>query len=269
MDVTGKTILITGSSEGIGAECARLFSKSGANLVLVARTKSKLEEIAEEIRNDCKVLLVPMDISDTRSCKKLISKTVSEFGSLDILINNAGMHERGDFYNLSVDDIGKMVDVNLRAPMILSSMALPHMRSAGSGSIVMITSLAGMSPLQGAAIYSSTKAGLRAFGFALYDELKDANIHIGMVSPGPVSTGFILRSIDDVEDIVFSQPMSTPEEVAIAVSTVIKERNIEIAMPKISGILATLAYLFPRLRRAMRPSLYANGKKNKEKYRHG
>ena len=94
MDVTGKTILITGSSEGIGAECARLFSKSGANLVLVARTKSKLEEIAEEIRNDCKVLLVPMDISDTRSCKKLISKTVSEFGSLDILINNAGMHNR-------------------------------------------------------------------------------------------------------------------------------------------------------------------------------
>ena len=179
------------------------------------------------------------------------------------------MHERGDFYNLSVDDIGKMVDVNLRAPMILSSMALPHMRSAGSGSIVMITSLAGMSPLQGAAIYSSTKAGLRAFGFALYDELKDANIHIGMVSPGPVSTGFILRSIDDVEDIVFSQPMSTPEEVARAVSTVIKERNIEIAMPKISGILATLAYLFPRLRRAIRPSLYAKGKKNKEKYRHG
>ena len=161
MDVTCKTILITGSSEGIGAECARLFSKSGANLVLVARTKSKLEEIAEEIRNDCKVLLVPMDISATRSCKKLISKTVSEFGSLDILINNAGMHERGDFCNLSVDDIGKMVDVNLRAPMILSSMALPHMRSAGSGSIVMIASLAGMSPLQGAAIYSSTKAGLR------------------------------------------------------------------------------------------------------------
>ena len=78
MDVTGKTILITGSSEGIGAECARLFSKSGANLVLVARTKSKLEEIAEEIRNDCKVLLVPMDISDTRSCKKLISKTSSD-----------------------------------------------------------------------------------------------------------------------------------------------------------------------------------------------
>ena len=90
-----------------------------------------------------------------------------------------------------------------------------------------------------------------------------------MVSPGPVSTGFILRSIDDVEDIVFSQPMSTPQEVARAVSSVIKERNIEIAMPKISGILATLGYLFPRLRRAMRPSLYAKGKKNKEKYRHG
>ena len=129
-------------------------------------------EISEDLKNsslDAKKGLKRKLLFEINPEELFLSKTVSEFGSLDILINNAGMHERGDFYNLSVDDIGKMVDVNLRAPMILSSMALPHMRSAGSGSIVMIASLAGMSPLQGAAIYSSTKAGLRAFGFALYE----------------------------------------------------------------------------------------------------
>jgi len=164
-------------------------------------------------------------------------------------------------------DVAAMVDINLRAPMVLSCAAIPFLRRAGSGAIVMVGSLAGRAPLQGAATYSGTKAGLRAFSYALADELKDAGVNVGVVSPGPIDTGFIMDEIDKVEDIVFSQPMSTAAEVADAVMDIALGKEAEISMPAMSGKLTTLSYLFPNLRRRLRPKLYEQGRKNKEKYR--
>jgi short-subunit dehydrogenase len=160
-----------------------------------------------------------------------------------------------------------MVDVNLRAPLILSCAAIPFIKKSAGGAIVMVGSLAGMAPLQGAATYSATKAGLRAFAFALADELQDTSINVGVVSPGPIDTGFIMSEIDIVEDIVFSQPMSSADDVADAVLSIARGEKTEIAMPAASGRLVTLSYLFPALRRFMRPRLYAKGLKNKDKYR--
>jgi short-subunit dehydrogenase len=160
-----------------------------------------------------------------------------------------------------------MVDINLRAPMVLSCAAIPFLRRAGAGAIVNIGSLAGRAPLQGAATYSGTKAGLRAFTYALADELKEANINVGVVSPGPVDTGFIMDEIDQVEDIVFSQPMSSAEQVAEAVAAIASGKETEISMPSFGARMTTLSYLFPGLRRRLRPKLYEQGRKNKEKYR--
>ena len=131
----------------------------------------------------------------------------------------------------------------------------------------MVGSLAGMAPLQGAATYSATKSGLRAFAFALADELQETDIKVGVVSPGPIDTGFIMSEIDNVEDIVFSQPMSSADAVADAVLSIACGEKTEIAMPAASGRLVTLSYLFPALRRLLRPKLYAKGRKNKDKYR--
>jgi short-subunit dehydrogenase len=131
----------------------------------------------------------------------------------------------------------------------------------------MIGSLAGRAPLQGAVTYSGTKAGLRAFAYGLADELKDANINVGVVSPGPVDTGFIMDEIDQVEDIVFSQPMSSAAQVADAVVEIAQGKQVEISLPAISGKLTTLSYLFPSLRRGLRSKLYEAGRKNKDKYR--
>ena len=131
----------------------------------------------------------------------------------------------------------------------------------------MVGSLAGMAPLQGAATYSGTKSGLRAFTYAISDELKDTGIHVGLVSPGPIDTGFIMSEIDTVEDIVFSQPMSNTKEVADAIVRIAKGDAVEITMPASSGKLVTLSYLFPTLRRLLRPVLYKKGRKNKDKYR--
>ncbi|MDG1473880.1 MAG: SDR family NAD(P)-dependent oxidoreductase, partial [Porticoccaceae bacterium] len=198
---------------------------------------------------------------------ELIEKANAEFGQIDILINNAGLHHRGDVTSVKSEDIGAMVDINLRAPLILSSAVLPFLRLSRGGAIVMIGSLAGMAPLQGAATYSATKAGLRAFAYAFSEELRESNINVGVVSPGPVDTGFIMNEIDNVEDIVFSQPMSSANDVAEAVLAIARGEKTEISLPSASGKLATLSYLFPGLRRFMRPKLYAKGLKNKDKYR--
>ncbi len=261
-----KTVLITGASAGVGAACARAFAAQGANLVLMARGETALKAIEAELQSTTEVLAVAMDVADTEACDALIEQTMSKFGRLDVLVNNAGMHRRGDVLTKSGDDLAAMVDVNLRAPLYLTAQALPHMKDNG-GAIVMVGSLAGRAPLQGASTYAATKAGLRAFTYALADELKEHNISVGVVSPGPIDTGFIMDEIDEVEDIVYSQPMSSAEEVADAILKLTHGEEIEISMPKMSGLLTTLSYLFPRLRRGSRGMLYEMGRKNKEKYR--
>ena len=264
---SGKTIIITGASAGVGAACARAFATQKANLVLVARGQQGLDIIEEELSAQTKVLTVAMDVSNVEQCLALLVKAEEEFGTVDVLVNNAGMHSRGDLETVDPADVGAMVDINIRAPLVLSCAAIPYLRRAGGGGIVMVGSLAGMAPLQGAATYSGTKAGLRAFAYALADEMRGTGIHVGVVSPGPIDTGFIMDEIDKVEDIVFSQPMSSPGDVADAVLSLAVGDKLEIPMPAASGKLTNLGYLFPRLRRYLRPKLYAKGRKNKDKYR--
>ena len=261
-----KTVIITGASAGVGAACARAFAAQQAKLVLVARGAAALAEIAEELSPRTSVLTVAMDVANNADCLALMEKAVAQFGAIHVLVNNAGVHLRGPVENRAPQDLAAMVDVNMRAPLVLSAAALPHIRQAGGGAIVMVGSLAGLAPLQGAATYSATKAGLRAFTYALADELRGTGINVGVVSPGPITTGFIIAEIDQVEDIVFSQPMSSPEQVADAVLALAAGERTEITMPGCGGRLATLCYLFPSLRRRMRKSLYAKGRKNKAAY---
>ena len=264
---SGKTIIITGASAGVGAACARAFATQKANLVLVARGQQGLDIIEKELSAQTKVITVAMDVSNVEQCLALLVKAEEEFGTVDVLVNNAGMHSRGDLETVDPADVGAMVDINIRAPLVLSCAAIPYLRRTGGGGIVMVGSLAGMAPLQGAATYSGTKAGLRAFAYALADEMRGTRIHVGVVSPGPIDTGFIMDEIDKVEDIVFSQPMSSPGDVADAVLKIAAGDKLEIPMPAASGKLTNLGYLFPKLRRYLRPKLYAKGRKNKDKYR--
>lgn len=262
-----KTVVITGASAGVGAACARAFANRGANLVLVARGQAALDKISGELSAITQVLARTMDVSDDKACVDLLDAAREKFGSVDILVNNAGAHMRGDVIGMKAGDTATMVEVNFRAPLLLSTLVLPDMLAAGGGAIVMVGSLAGRTPVQGAATYAATKAGLRAFAYSLADELRSTGIHVGVVSPGPIDTGFIMDDIDEVEDIVFSQPMSSAEQVADAVMAIAAGEAIEICLPKISGRMTTLSYLFPGLRRRMLPWLNKMGRKNKEKYR--
>jgi short-subunit dehydrogenase len=263
MNFKDKTVIITGGSEGVGAATARAFARAGANLVLVARTRKNLETIAEELRSQTKVEIVPMDVSDADACANLFKKAEYEFGAVHVLVNNAGYHKRGPVETVAPEQLGAMIDVNLKAPVLLCRMAIPYLREAGEGAIINVASLAGRTPVPGAATYSATKFGLRAFTFAVAEELAGTNIKLAALSPGPIDTGFIMDNIDNVTDLTFSQPLSTANECAEEILKLCGNDRRERSMPPISGLLTTLTYLVPWVGRAMRPLLEKKGRRVK------
>ena len=263
MNFKDKTVIVTGGSEGVGAATARAFARAGANLVLVARTRKNLEALAEELRPQTRVEIVPMDVSDIDACANLFKKTEYEFGAVHILVNNAGYHERGPVESLSAEDLGAMIDINLKAPIVLSRLAIPYLREAGEASIINVASLAGRTPVPDAAAYSASKFGLRAFTLALADELKGASIKVAALSPGPISTGYDLAKIDSVTDLTLSQPLSTADQCAEEILKLCANNKLERSMPPFSGFLTTLTYLFPPAGRAMRPLLEKKGRRVK------
>ena len=263
MDFKDKTVIINGGSEGVGAATARAFARAGANLVLVARTRKNLEAIAEALRPQTRVEIVAMDVADADACANLFRKAEYEFGAVHVLVNNAGYHERGPVETVGAEDLGTMIDVNLRAPIVLSRLAIPYLREAGEGAIINVASLAGRTPVPGAATYSATKFGLRAFTFAVGEELAGTNIKLAALSPGPIDTGFIMDNIDNVTDLTFSQPLSTAEECADEILKLCANDRRERSMPPISGFLTTLTYLMPWVGRAMRPLLEKKGRRVK------
>lgn len=260
-----KTVVVTGGSDGVGAAVARLFADAGANLMLVARGKRKLDVIAEELRQKTKVEVFAMDVADPEACVNVFKKAEFEFGRIDILVNNAGFHQRGPFEEVLADDHGTMVDVNLRAPIVLTRIALPYIRQAGGGAIINVGSLAGRQPLPDQVTYSATKAGLRTFTFALFEEIRGSNIKVALVSPGPLDTSFIMSNLDVVADLTMSQPISTAEEVAQAVLDLCGNKQKEIAMPASSAALSRLVALMPWLRRLVQPMLERKGARVKER----
>ncbi len=258
-----KTVIITGGSEGVGAATARRFAAAGARLVLVARGKRKLEAIAEELRPQTEVRIAAMDVCDEDACVTVFRKAEYDFEHIHYLVNNAGYHARGPVEKQAPEDLARMVDVNLKAPILLCRLAIPYLQRAGNGAIINVASLAGRTPVPNAATYSATKFGLRAFTFALAEELRGTGIKLAAVSPGPIETGFILENIDQVADITFSQPLSTADEVAQVIMDLCLNEKRERSMPPVSGLLTTLSYLFPALGRALQPALNRRGRRVK------
>jgi len=259
MIFNNKTVIITGGSEGVGAATARLFAEAGANLMLVARNKKNLDLIAKELRAKTEVAVFAMDVSDAEACVDVFKKASFEFGRVDILVNNAGYHKRGLVEDVEDDDLGKIIDVNLKAPIMLSRIALPYLREAGEGAIINVGSLAGRAPIPGSAAYGASKAGLRSFTYALATELAGSNIKVAVISPGPIDTGFIMADLDATSDLTMSQPISTAEEVAQAVLDLCGNNIRELSMPRLSGVLTTMMYLFPGLSPMVKPMLERKG----------
>lgn len=262
-----KVVVVTGASEGIGREAALGFVREGARVVLAARRPGPLEALAKEIGE--KAIAVPGDVCDADGCRRLLERAADSFGGVDVLVNNAGAHFRGPVESRTPDELATMIDVNTRAPIVLSRMALDYFRRRGDrGTIVNVASLAGMTPLPDAATYSASKFALRAFSIALSEELRDTEMRVALVSPGPIiDTGFLMDSLEEAADVVFSQPMSTAREIADLILDAAADGARERSKPASGAALATLTYLVPGLRRRLLPILEARGRRMKAHYR--
>jgi short-subunit dehydrogenase len=263
-----KVVIVTGASGGIGLASARRFASEGAKVVLIARGAAALADVEAELtKRGTQCASLSIDVGAPGAPKRIVDLARERFGAVHVLVNNAGAHSRGPFVSREAEDLGRMVDVNLKAPIVLTHHALAAIKASGGGAIVNVASLAGMVPTVGSATYSATKFGLRAFSLALAEELAGSGVTVSVVSPGPVDTQFIMGDLDTVSDLTMSQPMVTADQVAELVVDCAFDGKAERTAPRISGALATLGYVAPAFRRALRPLLEARGRRNKAKLR--
>ncbi len=198
-NLSGKTALITGASSGIGAETAKALGDAGANVCLAARREDRLNEVADEIEAGAGTAhVVPTDVTDETAVRELVDETVEEFGSLDILINNAGVMLLEKVEDADTANFRTMVEVNLMAVMNATHAALPIMQEQGEGHIVNISSVAGRKTWTGASAYNATKFGVNAFSEALREEVSGRHdIRITLIEPGYVETELADHIPDD------------------------------------------------------------------------
>lgn len=184
MIVSGKHVVVTGGSRGIGAELAREFSSRGAIVTVVARSVDSLEKVAREIGGNA----VVADLTDDLVVDGLIEHIEERFGPIDVLVNNAGLETSTAFAVEDKREIRSVARVNLEVPMLLTRHVIPGMIARNSGHIVFVSSLAGTAGFPGMSVYGGTKAGILNFSAGLTRELKSTSVGITVLAPGPVAT---------------------------------------------------------------------------------
>jgi len=262
----GKTVLVTGASEGVGKACAERLVEEGANVVMIARREAVLQTVADGIGKPDQVLTIARDLTDLDALPDLIEAATRHFGRLHGLVNNAGFNARGALDSIAPSEVSRIIALNLTVPVLLTQCALPRLKAHAEGSIVNVASLAGMVAMPHEATYSASKHGLRGFSFSLAEELVGTGVSCSVVSPGPIDTGFIRHDLDTVPDYVFSQPVSSALDVAECVLDCLKSGARERAIPKQSARLAKVGALLPGLARSLRPALSRKGAKVKRRY---
>lgn len=196
-NVSGKVVVITGGSSGLGEATAKMLSSMGATIVLAARRKDRIDALAEEIKNNGgKALAVVTDVTDVEQVKALIEAAVKEFGKIDVMINNAGLMPQSPLEQLRIDDWNRMIDVNLRGVLYGIAAALPYMKEQKSGHFINVSSVAGHVVHPGSTVYSATKTAVRVISEGLRQEVKPYNIRTTIISPGSVATE-LTNSITD------------------------------------------------------------------------
>lgn len=187
--LAGKVAIVTGGSRGIGKHISKRLAAEGASVVIAGRTLADLKIAEEEISADGgRVIAVQTDVSNEKSVHRLLSKTLTEFGTIDILINNAGQYMEKTISDMSVEEWNQVIGTNLTGPFLLTRAVLPEMMEKKDGTIVMISSTSGKRAKANSAAYSASKFGIEGFSEALLREVRGNNIRVIVVTPSSVDS---------------------------------------------------------------------------------
>ena len=185
--MTSPIVLITGASAGLGVEFARQLSATGARLVLVARRRERLEELARELG---KARAVALDLGQADAAERLLADVAAQGEHVDCLVNNAGFGLRGRIADHDPGRLRAMIDLNCGVLTELSQMVLPGMIVRRRGGILNVASTAAFQPGPGMGVYFATKAYVLSFTEALHEEVRGSGVHVSALCPGPMETEF-------------------------------------------------------------------------------
>jgi NAD(P)-dependent dehydrogenase (short-subunit alcohol dehydrogenase family) len=190
--LTGKVAFVTGGSRGIGLAIARALVAEGVQVTITGTNESHLAKARREIEaaGPGAVESLRGDVRRYDEVERAVSATVTRFGGLDFLINNAGVGVFAEVAEMSPEDWNRVIETNLTGVFNACHIAIPHLRRRGGGFIINISSLAGKNAFAGGAAYCASKTGLNAFSEALMQELRYDDIRVSYVMPGSVATGF-------------------------------------------------------------------------------
>ena len=195
--LTGRTVIVTGASSGIGRETAREFAKHGANVVLASRNREKLEAIATDIGDAATV--VPVDVTERLSVEALVRRTSEEYGAIDVLINNAGVGLFAPIGDGNLDNARHLFEVNFWGAVNCIQAVTPYMTSQRRGHIVNVSSVAGYVSPPNMGMYAATKHALAAVSDALRVELSGNGVGVSTIYPGLTETSFMESMLQEVE----------------------------------------------------------------------
>jgi NAD(P)-dependent dehydrogenase (short-subunit alcohol dehydrogenase family) len=192
----GKVAIVTGGGTGIGAAAARQLATFGADVVIASRKMENLERVAGEVRQETGRTILPLqaDVRDEVSARGIVERAADALGRIDILVNNAGGSYMFPFLETGVDRFDNNVSLNLRGPYVLTQAVAPHMIRQGGGSIINISSAAGVNGVSGGAVYSAAKAGLQMLTRVVAAELGPHNIRCNCIAVGAVASEGALRA---------------------------------------------------------------------------
>jgi NADP-dependent 3-hydroxy acid dehydrogenase YdfG len=191
-NLEGKVALVTGASSGIGAATALSLAGAGARVALAARRTGRLQELVEKVRHaGGEATAIQADVAQQASAEQMIGATLERFGKLEILVNNAGIMPLAEFAGSNPEDWRRMIDVNLLGLLYATRAALPHLKRAGGGHIVNVSSVAGRIGFPSGAVYSATKFGVVGFSEALRHEVLAQKTRITVIEPGAVATELV------------------------------------------------------------------------------
>jgi NAD(P)-dependent dehydrogenase (short-subunit alcohol dehydrogenase family) len=198
MDIRGRTVIVTGASSGIGRATAREFANLGSNVVLASRSRDKLERLAADLAPH-PVAVIPVDVTDRLSVEALVRRTAEEFGSVDVLVNNAGVGLFAPIADGNIDNARHLFEVNFWGAVNCIQAVVPYMQDQDRGHIVNISSVAGHVAPPYMGMYSATKHALAAMADALRVELAGTGIGVSTIYPGLTETSFTENMLQEVE----------------------------------------------------------------------